>query len=107
MATASAYVNEIKSIDNELARLRVRIKELNQQKNLAQSRFYAYCTKHNIEELNGIKVAKCAPKQSVPRKTEKQKKRDIVEKFREIGVQDPESFYKEIKSLQKVDPKLA
>ena len=97
----SSYINEIKSIDNELLRCRNRTKILTDQKNKAKLRLYEYMIQHHLDELDGIKIATITPKEKPKRKPAAQKKADAVRVLYDAGLMDAESVYDQIRNSQK------
>lgn len=101
MATPSSYVREIKSIKEELKRTAERTKLLKKQQKTTEGHLYNYMVKHHIEEFEGIKAAKIAPKPVVKRRSKAQKRAEGVQLLFQIGVPDPETTYEEFLATQK------
>lgn len=97
----SSYVNEIKSIDAELKRLRERSSKLREQKQKAQSALYFFMKNNRHETYEGFKIDALAPKPKKSRKSAKQKKADAIVLFQETGIPDPENFWNSLQSTQK------
>lgn len=97
-----AYVNEIRSIDRELKILNSRIKSLRLQKKASQGHLYKYMKNRNLEEFEKIKLKSITPKPPTPRKPLKKKKEDALELFRDVGIPDPDGFWRDFQSTQKI-----
>lgn len=61
-------------------------------------------TEHELEKYEGVTINSIRPSDIRRRKPEKEKKRDAIELFRNIGIGDPEEFYVEFKATQKSVP---
>lgn len=96
-----AYLYEIRSIDEELKRLRDRTRNLNSLKKQAQERLYNLCIDRGIEIIDGKSIEKLRPKEKVVRVPKKQRDSNIIQTLREIGVPDPVSLYDQLKVIQK------
>lgn len=105
MAEPAGYVRQITSLNESLGRYTLLVKDLKKQKLLAQSRLYEHMKKHDLEEYQGIKIAKIAPKPKVVRVKDRDKKAKAVELFSQLGLNDPEGVYETLRTLQK--PKVA
>jgi hypothetical protein len=104
MALADGYVSEINSITAEIKRLNVHIKKLREQKKEAEFHLYEYMVRNEIDRYKNITIKSVTPKPKIKRKTLKEKKRDAVRLFHEIGVPDPENFWDQFQSTQKAIP---
>ena len=100
----SEYVTELANLDNEMKRLRARLKELRALKIKPRAALYHYMKTHNLQVYQGIRIEKVAPPQPKRlRKTPTQKKTDALLFFRNEGVGDPEKFYQQYLLTQKGD----
>ncbi len=98
----SVYAAELANIENEMKRLRARLKELRALRQKPAEALYRYMAGRNLSLYQGIRLDKIAPRPvGAPRKTPSQKKRDALEFFRNAGVGDPETFYKQYLLTQK------
>lgn len=94
------YVNEIRSIEKEEKRLRVRQKKLREQKKKAQKHLYTYMESCGIVKYERITKKSIEPRERKVRKKAKDKKRDALELFRVTGIPDPEKFWADLKNTQ-------
>jgi hypothetical protein len=101
----SAYVYEIRNIEAEIKRLSSRASELRKKKHQCEENLYNYMVAHNLQKVENINISKVTPKQTF-RKNKTEKKRDALRLFRDIGIPDPEGFWKDFQSTQKVVLKL-
>lgn len=100
MSNPKGYVYEIQSIDKELKRLNQHIRNLREQKKRAETDLYNYMDRHNIEQVEGIKIQKIRPKERKKVKPKKQREQDAINHLRRMGFSFPEKFYKELKSVE-------
>jgi hypothetical protein len=101
MATADSYLRELESIKAALKRNNAQAKILRTKKKTAEERLYNYMVRHHIEEVDGYKLEKIAPKPKIPRKKESEKREDAIRFFSQNGIPDPLAFFEEFKSTQK------
>jgi hypothetical protein len=101
MSNPDAYIREIKSIDEALKRLNDHAKLLRDKKKKACTHLYNYMYYHNVNEYQGYKQNKLAPKEKTPRKKAKEKREDAYRFLRDAGVIDPEEFWKSLQATQK------
>ena len=104
MSNPDAYIREINSLDQEIKRLNARLKILRNQKKDKQKLLYKYMIKNKLESYGGKTIASIRPRDTIHRKTEKQKKQEAIILLREAGIEDPESFYNEFKEKLKSKP---
>ncbi len=95
------YINEIESIEAELKRLSVSVKELKAQKKTAYNNLYEYMVSTGADKCGKITLKKVTPKTPVKRKAAKEKKEDGIQLLREWGVDDPEKMYTDFLKSQK------
>lgn len=105
--SSESYVREINNLDAELKRCNDRAKMLREKKQKARLNLYNYMVRHNLTQVqNGDKVItieQCKPPK--PRNKVKPKKQRIseaLELFRSVGIPNPEEFYSEFESTQKI-----
>ena len=99
-----AYAEEINNIENEMKRLRKRLKQLRELKKNPIRALHRYMVANNLKNYKGIKIEKIAPPPlKIPKKTPTQKKNDALVFFRNSGVGDPETFYQQYLLTQKGD----
>ena len=103
MSNPEAYVQEIDSLTAEIKRLNTHVKNLREQRKVAQGHLYNYMESHSLEKYRNHTIASVRPRPKKPRKPESQKKQDAIELFREAGIPDPESFFTEFKATQKYE----
>jgi len=99
----TSYINEIKSIDKEIKRLSIHTSNLKKRKKEVEQNLHNYMKSHNINELEGVKISKLDTKKA-PRKKPSEKKRDALALFREVGIPNPDEFWNEFVTTQKVIP---
>ena len=98
----AVYVAEIKSIEKEEKRLRTRQRKLRLQKKRAQAYLYTYLESQGIEKYDGITKKSIQPREKKTRKKIKDKKKDAMELFRMTGIPDPEKFWTDFQTTQKI-----
>lgn len=101
-----SYRKEIVSLDAEIKRLAEHTNKLKLQRQNAKNHLYNYMVSHNLEQIgegkNAITLAQCAPKKPRAKvKPKKERKRDALELFSNIGIPNPEAFYEQFESTQK------
>jgi hypothetical protein len=106
MTTAESYLREINNIDSELKRINIHSKNLREQKKRVSAGLYNYMQNHKLEKISDgkkdITIERFAPKQKkCPSKPKSQKKIDAIELFRDVGIPNPEQFYKDFDNTQK------
>ena len=102
MSKPEAYVKEIKSLTSEIKRSDDRIKGLKEQRKSKQKLLFKYMDEHELEKYEGITINSIRPKDSIKRKSEKEKRKDAIDLFRQIGIENPEEFYLEFKNTQRI-----
>lgn len=95
-----AYIKEIHSIDTEIKRLAVHTKGLREQRAKNMNSLYIYMSNNKIDKIGegkgAITIKQCGPRDNKKKmKPKKQRREDSIEKLRERGIPDPESFYEE------------
>lgn len=106
---ADPYIGEINSLDAEIKRITLHLKELREQKQKALDNLYNYMINHNLESVsNGsktISIKTCRPKELKPKtKSKKKRKEDAIELFREVGIPNPIEFWNQFTITQKSIP---
>lgn len=101
MTDPEGYVRNLKSINESIKRHSDQLKTLREKKKAAEDRLYRYMSKNNLDEYQGYKISKLTPKKKIKRKPEKEKKQDAIDLFCQNGIQDPETFWEQLKSTQK------
>jgi len=104
MSNPDAYIREIDSVDKELKRMNIKIKQLRAQKKAKQELLYKYMVKNKIEKYKNKTISSVRPKECTHRKTEAQKKEESIKIFRDAGIENPEEFYLEYKEKLKNKP---
>lgn len=106
---AEGHVRRLKNLDESIKRLTAQLKDLRKQRVTYQTALYQYMKKSNVEEVEGYKLAKIAPKPKMVRKKDKDKKQDAVCYFTSLGLNDPEGAWERLKEMQKpkvyIEPK--
>jgi ABC-type dipeptide/oligopeptide/nickel transport system ATPase component len=100
MLDPSSYVTTIKRIKEDEKKLRQRVKEKQVERKKYEERLYKYMLHANLEEFSGIKIKSIAPKPKVPRKKKGEKHKAAIDLLSNVGMPDPEAFYKEFTRTQ-------
>lgn len=105
--SSESYVREINNLDAELKRCNDRAKMLREKKQKVRLNLYNYMVRHNLTQVqNGDKVItieQCKPpKPRTKVKPKKQRISEALELFRSVGIPNPEEFYSEFESTQKI-----
>lgn len=103
MVNPNGYIKEIESIKKERKRLNNQSRKLLAQQRNAENHLYTYMNSHHLEEFGGIKKKTIAPKEKLPRKKKKEKKKDAIDLFRQTGIPDPEKFWEDLQKTQKAN----
>lgn len=101
MSQPEAYVREIDSLTDEIKRLSLHLKQMREQKKVAQRHLYEYMARQNLEKFQGHTLKSVQPRKPIPRKPKPAKKEDAIKLFRQAGIPDPEDFFKEFEATQK------
>ena len=101
MNNPNGYIKEIESIKKERKRIIARSRKLFAQQKKAEKHLYDYMVSHSLEEVGGIKKKNITPREKVPRKKKKEKKKDAIDLFRQTGIPDPEKFWEDLQRTQK------
>lgn len=100
---AQSYTITINRITNEIKKLNTILKDLRSQKKLTEERLYKWMKRNGVKEYEGFKRDKYSPKIKPKRKPKKECMKDSIQMFRNIGIPDPEGFYKEYQQIQYLD----
>jgi hypothetical protein len=103
MSQADEYVNEIKSIYKEMKHLQKTMNMLREQVGEARIHLYTYMRNHNMEKYKGFSLKGLEPKPKIPRKPQKEKKKDALYLFEKSGIADPDNFWEELQKTQKYE----
>lgn len=107
--TPESYLIEINNIDVELKRINQHAKNLRAQKAKTMNGLHQYMVSHNLEQVTDgkktISLNKFEPKKKAKSKPKKQKRNDTLQLFRDVGIPNPEQFYEELETIQKIVPK--
>jgi hypothetical protein len=95
-----ACIRQIRDIDEALSRLNPQVRELREKKKAAQERLYKWMVSHHLETFEGVSRKKIAPRPKIVRKKEAEKKRDAIQLFQSVGVNDPGELWEEFKRSQ-------
>jgi hypothetical protein len=101
MSNPDAYIRQIHELDAAIKRNIDHGRKLRQQREQVNLRLYNYMQRHHLEEYGGIRIKAVSPKTRMKRKSMKQKKKEAVELFTQIGIPDPDGFWLEFQSTQK------
>jgi hypothetical protein len=103
MDYSAHYVKSIKSIDEEMTRLRNRMQELRTEKLRIEERLYRIMAKNGVKEYGGVKIDKIKPKikGEIIKRKKADKVHDAVTLLSNIGVPDPEGTFAELMATQK------
>jgi hypothetical protein len=99
-----AYVRQLKDLASAMARHTAEIKKIREKQKEAKARLAEWMERNSHDEYHGYKLSKIKPKPKVPKKTQKDKKRDAIHLFNEIGVPDPNDFWDRFQETQKYIP---
>lgn len=98
---ADSSVSEIESLTKEIKRLNDTLKGLREQRKQAQYRLYQWMEGTGTEKYRGYSKKKLAPRERAKAKPKSKKQNDAINLFRQIGIINPEDFYKEFQSTQR------
>lgn len=106
MKSYEGYMCELNTIDAELKRINEHAKNLRLQRTRVLGALYRYMCSNNLEKVSygkrDISIKQCAPREKrIAAKPKKEKKRDAIELFRDMGIPNPEKFYIEFEGTQK------
>ena len=98
------YAKSLDLINKELKRLNSEKKKLYIEKKKIEKTLYENMKYNNIEKFQGYKRDKLQPitKDKIIRKKKTEKEKDAIKLFYQIGIPDPENFYKEFQMTQKI-----
>lgn len=106
MRSQEYYLVEINNIDNELKRINEHAKNLRAQKAKTMGGLRQYMISNGLEQVSDgkktISLKKCEPRKKARSKPKKQKRSDAIQLFRDAGIPNPEKFYEEFESVQKI-----
>lgn len=94
-----AYVRQIEILDRELAKLNSRTRDLRQKRANSKEKLSKWMERHALEEYQGYKREKLVPKKIV-RKKAKEKERDAIKLFEDLGAPNPRELWLELKKTQ-------
>lgn len=98
---ARGYVRSITKLTEEIKNMTEVLSELRAEKKRAEDRLLQWMIRRDLYEFEGIKRSKIVPKKPrVKRKPKKQQVEDTMALFRDVGIPDPEEFYRELKNVQ-------
>lgn len=99
--SGQSYTTELRSIDMEIKALNAKLREFRNRKKYLYEKLYEYMKRYNLSEVEGYTIDEVRPKEKKSRLSEKTKRSNAVELFRQVGINHPEKFYDEFKSTQK------
>lgn len=98
----TGYVDEYRKLNDEIARLTKRIKELRERRVSVQKNISTFIESSGSSKYytgsETIHLDKLKPKPKKKRCSPKEKKRKTIEVLMKLGVSDPESAWKEMTS---------
>ncbi len=98
----NSYVQEITKIQTEISRLNGVLKQLRIQQRHAKNKLYQYMIRNELTKVGTYTLKSCEPpKLKTKAKPKKEKKKAAIELFRDIGIPDPEKFYRDFEATQK------
>jgi hypothetical protein len=97
-----SLLRDLAQVNQALGRARETVKSLTETKKRLEANIYVYLRDHQMNEINGIKVEKVAPKKRPPRKKLAAKKADAIRLFEATGIPEPASFWEEFQATQKL-----
>ena len=102
MTTLSARsdAHELKSINDEITRINRHLLKLRQQKKVVIDRLVDYMQSHDLKEFQGIKLRTIQPKSRKQTKAKKERRKDGIAFFKQIGAYDPEDLWKKFEQTQ-------
>lgn len=102
---ANSYVSQINRLNKEIQRLNKRIRDLRAERRRHESHLLSYLESTGGERAGNFTVKSLRTRlgkgPTRTRKKETEKRRDAIALFREVGVPNPETFYKEFKDTQR------
>ena len=99
---SDGYITQLASINDTLKRLTSKVKDLKRQKKDIEERLRRWMEKNGYEECEGYKLTKLQPKPKAPRKKKADKKRDAIQLFADIGIDDPDELYEKLRETEKI-----
>lgn len=103
--TGESYVKSLISINKELKRINDDKKKLIAYRKKVENSLYDFMTRNGHTSFGGYtlkKLEKSLNKEPAIRKKKKEKERDAIQFFYEIGAPDPEGFYTKFIQTQKI-----
>lgn len=97
----SDYVGEIESINRELKKLKIEKFKLWKEKERLKLDLYVYMKEHKLNKFKKYTLKALEPKPILLYKTTKEKKAELVNLFRNTGINDPEKLLNDIVNIQK------
>lgn len=109
MKSYEGYMCELNTIDIELKRINDHAKNLRLQRTRVLGALYRYMCANNLDKVSygkrDISIKQCTPREKkITAKPKKEKKRDAIELFRDMGIPNPDKFYQEFEETQKRAP---
>jgi hypothetical protein len=106
MRSYEGYLYELNTIDTELKRINEHAKNLRLQRTRVLGALYRYMCSNNLDKVSygkkDITLKQCTPREKRgPTISKKEKKKNALELYREVGIPDPERFYKDFENTQK------
>lgn len=101
MSDPYSYVRNLAKIKDSEKRCTSQLKELRQKKKQTEQRLYEYMKKNNLDNFEGYKASKLAPKPKKMVKKKSEKDQDALKIISDVGISDPELFWETLKATQK------
>ena len=100
MDEGHCYVYSIKGLTEEITIVNGRLKQLREERKQTEFKLLKWMERRDLETFEGFKKTKLIPKPSKARKKKKDKVKDAINLFREVGIPDPLTFYSEFQKTQ-------
>lgn len=96
---------QLRAIEQKLKIANSQVNTLRKEKKKLMTKLYQYMCDYNLEELDGYLKSKLEVRvmrrPKPPQKTDAQKRKDAINLFRQIGIQDPKQFWQEFEQTQR------
>lgn len=102
MASGESYARQLRDLSVSLDRLNKQVKDIKKKQLAAKTFLSLWMERNNLEVYQGFKLSKIKPKPKIPRKPAKEKERDALRLFNEVGIPDPTDFWTRLQATQKL-----
>jgi len=105
MMSSQQITPSLRAVEEEMICLNFQIKELKREKKELVNSLIEYMEMNELEELEGYQIGKLKPKPrkktiKIPEKSTKEKEKDGILLFKNIGITRPKQMYKEFIQTQ-------